>query len=150
MQTADITKTENINTNDNLENQEIRDIMDQGYQHGFVTDIETDTFLPGLDESVIRALSKKKNEPEFVLEWRLKAFEHWKTLKEPLWSSVKFPPIDYQALSYYSAPKQKPKLNSLDEVDPKLLETYKKLINIPFEQLPASIFYLDKKSNKIK
>ncbi len=102
-------------------------IISQGYQHGFVTDIETETFPPGLDESIIRALSKKKNEPDFVLQWRLKAFEYWKTLEEPKWSSVNFPSIDYQALSYYSAPKQKKKLESLDEVDPKLLETYQKL-----------------------
>lgn len=111
-----------------MSNQEQLDsIMSQGYQHGFVTDIETETFPPGLDESVIRALSKKKNEPDFVLQWRLKAFEYWKTLEEPKWSSVQFPPVDYQALSYYSAPKQKKKLESLDEVDPKLLETYQKL-----------------------
>lgn len=106
---------------------ELTDILSQGYQHGFVTDIDTDTFPPGLDESVIRAISLKKNEPEFVLKWRLQAFEYWKTLETPEWSSVHFPAIDYQALSYYSAPKQKKKLESLDEVDPKLLETYKKL-----------------------
>ncbi len=108
-------------------NTQLDQLITQGYQHGFVTDIETETFLPGLDESVIRALSKKKNEPEFVLKWRLQAFEHWKTLETPQWSSVHFPPIDYQALSYYSAPKQKKKLESLEEVDPKLLETYQKL-----------------------
>lgn len=113
--------------NSTTNNPEIHDMLSQGYQHGFITDIDTETFLPGLDESVIRALSQKKNEPEFVLAWRLQAFEHWKTLKEPSWSSVHFPPIDYQALSYYSAPKQKKTLGSLDEVDPKLLETYKKL-----------------------
>lgn len=106
---------------------ELTDILSQSYQHGFVTDIDTDTFPPGLDESVIRAISLKKNEPEFILKWRLQAFEYWKTLETPEWSSVHFPPIDYQALSYYSAPKQKKKLESLDEVDPKLLETYKKL-----------------------
>lgn len=112
---------------------ELNKIIGQSYEHGFVTDIDTETFLPGLDESVIRALSQKKNEPEFILAWRLKAFEHWKTLKEPLWSSVHFPPIDYQALSYYSAPKQKKKVESLDEIDPKLLETYKKL-GIPLNE----------------
>jgi len=109
-------------------NEQIHSILDREYQHGFVTDIETDTFDPGLDESVIRRLSAIKKEPEFLLEWRLKAFQHWQTLSHPAWSSVHYPPIDYQAIAYYSAPKKMgdgPK--SLDEVDPELLKTYEKL-----------------------
>lgn len=109
-------------------NEQIHSILDREYQHGFVTDIETDTFDPGLDESVIRRLSAIKKEPEFLLEWRLKAFQHWQTLSHPEWSSVHYPPIDYQAIAYYSAPKKLgdgPK--SLDEVDPELLKTYEKL-----------------------
>ncbi|MGA9853347.1 MAG: Fe-S cluster assembly protein SufB [Gammaproteobacteria bacterium] len=98
------------------------------YRHGFVTDIEADTVAPGLNEDVIRLISAKKNEPPFMLDWRLKAYRHWLTMQEPHWAHVKHPPINYQAISYYSAPKSKkvaPK--SLDEVDPKLLETYEKL-----------------------
>ena len=100
----------------------------QKYQHGFVTDIEADTVPPGLDEDVIRLISRKKEEPEFMLEWRLKAYRHWLTMKEPHWAHLRITPIDYQAISYYSAPKARgdaPK--SLEEVDPKLLETYDKL-----------------------
>ena len=113
---------------------EIDSLLEQEYQHGFVTDIETETFAPGLNEDVIRRLSAIKNEPEFMLEWRLQAFAHWKTLTPPQWSSVHFKPVDYQALSYYSAPKNRedgPK--SLDEVDPELLRTYEKL-GIPLRE----------------
>jgi Fe-S cluster assembly protein SufB len=109
-------------------------IVGQKYRHGFVTDIESDTVPPGLDESVIRLISHKKKEPEFLLKWRLKAFEHWTSLREPRWAHLRIQPIDYQAISYYSAPKTKadgPK--SLDEVDPKLLETYDKL-GIPLHE----------------
>jgi Fe-S cluster assembly protein SufB len=98
------------------------------YRHGFVTDIDSDTLPPGLDEDVVRFISRKKKEPEFLTQWRLKAFRHWLTMKEPHWAHLRVNPIDYQAISYYSAPK--PKANapkSLDEVDPKLLETYAKL-----------------------
>src|SRR5690606_37284918 len=98
------------------------------YQHGWATDIESDTVPPGLDEDVIRLISKKKGEPEFLLNWRLDSFRHWLTTKQPNWAHLRVEPIDYQAISYYSAPKSKkdaPK--SLDEVDPKLLETYEKL-----------------------
>ncbi|PJD92790.1 MAG: Fe-S cluster assembly protein SufB [Legionella sp.] len=115
-------------------NEQINSMLDREYQHGFVTDIEVDTFPPGLDEAVIRRLSAVKNEPEFVLEWRLQAFRYWQTLTPPVWSSVHFPEIDYQALSYYSAPKKLqdgPK--SLDEVDPELLRTYEKL-GIPLHE----------------
>ena len=115
-------------------NQSIHDVLERDYQHGFVTNIESDTFAPGLNEDVIRRLSAIKGEPEFVLEWRLKAFEHWKTMSPPEWSSVKFPAIDYQAIAYYSAPKNiKDGPKSLDEVDPELLRTYEKL-GIPLRE----------------
>lgn len=112
---------------------EVNELIKQDYEAGFVTDIETDTVAPGLNEEVIRLISSKKNEPEFLLEWRLKAFEHWKTLKEPNWGQVNFPPIDYQDIIYYSAPKTKPSPKSLDEVDPELLRTYEKL-GIPLHE----------------
>ncbi|MCU0332717.1 MAG: Fe-S cluster assembly protein SufB [Ignavibacteriaceae bacterium] len=105
----------------------IEELANKEYKYGFVTDIETDSLPKGLSEDIIRQLSTKKNEPEFMLEWRLKAYRHWLTLKEPHWANVKYSPVDYQNLSYYSAPKKKPTLKSLDEVDPELLEVYKKL-----------------------
>jgi Fe-S cluster assembly protein SufB len=105
----------------------IQEITQQEYKYGFVTDIEADTAPPGLDESIIRFISAKKEEPEWLLEFRLKAFRHWQTMKEPTWANVKYPPIDYQSIIYYSAPKQKKKLNSLDEVDPELRATFEKL-----------------------
>src|SRR5580698_8917968 len=107
---------------------QLESLIARGYQHGFVTDIESDTVPPGLDESVVRLISRKKNEPAFLTEWRLKALRHWLTMPEPHWAHVRVAPIDYQAISYYSAPKAKtdgPK--SLADVDPKLLETYEKL-----------------------
>ena len=103
-------------------------LLGQGYRHGFITDIDSDTLPPGLDEDVVRFISRKKKEPEFLLNWRLKAFRHWLTMKEPHWAHLRVNPIDYQSISYFSAPKinaNAPK--SLDEVDPKLLETYEKL-----------------------
>ena len=109
-------------------------LVEQKYRHGFVTDIESDTVAPGLDEDVIRLISRKKGEPAFMTEWRLQAFRHWQTMAEPTWAHVRYEPIDYQAISYYSAPKSlenAPK--SLDEVDPKLLETYDKL-GIPLHE----------------
>src|SRR5438128_2636489 len=112
----------------------IEGFVKQEYKYGFYTDVETDSAAPGLTEETIRFISNKKNEPEFLLEWRLKAFRHWLTLKEPTWPKVQHPPIDYQRISYYSAPKKRgdgPK--SLDEVDPKLLETYEKL-GIPLKE----------------
>lgn len=115
-------------------NEQIHSLLEREYQHGFVTDIEVDTFDPGLNEEVIRRLSAIKGEPEFLLEWRLKAFEYWQSMPHPEWSSVHYPPIDYQSVSYYSAPKSKkdaPK--SLDEVDPELLRTYEKL-GIPLRE----------------
>lgn len=106
----------------------VEDLVRQEYRAGFITDIEADTIPAGLNEDVIRLLSSKKNEPAFMLEWRLNAYRHWLEMKEPKWAHVHYPPVDYQSISYYSAPKSKkegPK--SLDEVDPKLLETYEKL-----------------------
>lgn len=97
------------------------------YKYGFVTDIEADEAPKGLDENIIRFIAAKKNEPQWMLDWRLKAYRHWRTLQEPKWSNVKHPPINYQDIIYYSAPKQKDKLNSLDEIDPELLRTLEKL-----------------------
>ena len=108
-------------------NETIQEIAQQDYKYGFVTDIESDVVPPGLSEDVVRTISLKKGEPEWMLEWRLKAFRHWLTMKEPTWANVHYAPIDYQATSYYSAPKQKKKLNSLDEVDPELRATFDKL-----------------------
>src|SRR3970282_1517771 len=105
-----------------------QELATREYKAGFVADIEEEMVPRGLNEDIVRLISQKKKEPEWLLEWRLKAYRHWLTMKEPTWAHVKYPPIDYQAISYYSAPKQKqdgPK--SLDEVDPKLLETYEKL-----------------------
>ncbi|MBK9452833.1 MAG: Fe-S cluster assembly protein SufB [Bacteroidetes bacterium] len=105
----------------------IEDIAGQEYAYGFVTDIESDRAPKGLNEDIVRLISSKKNEPEWLLNWRLRAFRHWLTMKEPHWQNVQYPPIDYQDITYYAAPKQKPKLNSLDEVDPELLKTFAKL-----------------------
>ena len=118
-------------------NAEVDALVRREYQHGFVTDLESDTVPPGLDEDVVRLISRKKGEPEFLVEWRLKAYRHWLTMTEPRWANVTHAPIDYDGISYYSAPKSKddgPK--SLDEVDPKLLETYEKL-GIPLEERAA-------------
>ncbi len=105
----------------------IQQITEQEYKYGFVTNIEADVVPPGLNEEIIRTISAKKGEPEWLLEWRLKAFRHWLTMKEPTWANVHYDPVDYQAISYYSAPKQQKKLNSLDEVDPELRKTFEKL-----------------------
>jgi Fe-S cluster assembly protein SufB len=107
--------------------QDLDALVAQKYRHGFVTDIESDTVPPGLDEDVIRLISRKKCEPQFMLDWRLKAYRHWLTLQEPDWAHLRIAPIDYQAISYYSAPKKKDGPKSLEEVDPKLLATYEKL-----------------------
>lgn len=115
-------------------NKELSSLLDQDYKHGFTTDIEVETFAKGLNEDVIRRLSAIKNEPEFLLEWRLQAFRYWQTMPHPQWSSVHFQPIDFQDIAYYSAPKNLqdgPK--SLDEVDPELLKTYAKL-GIPLHE----------------
>jgi Fe-S cluster assembly protein SufB len=119
-----------------LANEAVREIVRQDYEHGFVTAIDSETLPPGLDENTIRAISARKGEPEWMLEWRLKAFRHWLTLEEPKWSSVDHPPIDYQAISYYSAPKANAGPKSLDELDPELRRTYEKL-GIPLEEQKA-------------
>ncbi|MEL7539182.1 MAG: Fe-S cluster assembly protein SufB [Pseudomonadota bacterium] len=113
---------------------DVEDFVGQRYRHGFFTDIESDTVPPGLSEAIVREISARKNEPDFMLEWRLAAYRHWLTMPEPEWAHVSHEPIDYQAISYFSAPKSdadRPK--SLDEVDPKLLETYDKL-GIPLHE----------------
>lgn len=111
-------------------------ITSQEYKHGFVTDIESDTAPPGLNEEVIRFISAKKKEPQWLLDFRLEAFAKWQKMQEPTWASVNFDPIDYQSVIYYSAPKQKDGPKSLDDVDPALLETYKKL-GIPLHEQEA-------------
>ena len=110
-----------------MANEAIKDLTKQEYKWGFTSPIEADAFPRGLNEDIIRLISKTKNEPEFMLEWRLKAYRHWITLKEPTWQNVHYPPIDYQSLYYYSAPKAAKKLNSLDEVDPEIRKTFDKL-----------------------
>jgi len=110
----------------------IESFVSQDYKWGFVTEIEQDVAPPGLNEDTIRLISAKKSEPEWLLKWRLKAYRHWLTMKEPTWHNVHYPPIDYQAISYYAAPKKKA-LQSLDEVDPELLRTYEKL-GIPLDE----------------
>ena len=114
-------------------NQDLKKLVKREYKEGFVTDIESDTIAPGLNEDVVRLISAKKEEPEFMLEYRLKAFRRWQKMKEPEWAHISYPKIDLQNISYYSAPKAIPKLESLDQVDPKLLETYEKL-GIPLEE----------------
>ena len=112
----------------------IESIVNRRYEHGFVTDIATDTMPPGLDEDVVRAISARKNEPVFLLEWRLRAYRQWREMQEPDWAHVHYPPIDFEAISYYASPKSdddRPK--SLEDVDPKLLETYDKL-GIPLHE----------------
>ena len=112
----------------------IESLVKQEYKYGFVTDVEADSAPPGLNEDIVRLISAKKHEPEFMLAWRLKAYRHWLTLKEPTWPHVHYPAIDYQNAVYYSAPKKKGDgSKSLDEVDPKLLETYEKL-GIPLKE----------------
>ena len=111
----------------------VTEAIDNDYKYGFTTNVESDTFAKGLDEGVVRAISKKKGEPEFMLNFRLKAYEKWLTMKEPAWPNVQYPKIDFQNISYYSAPKPKKKLASLDEVDPEVLSTFEKL-GIPLEE----------------
>ena len=115
-----------------MSNELIKKSIAEDYKYGFETDIEQDTFPPGLDENVIQKLSTIKNEPEWLFEWRLKAYRHWLKMTEPNWANVKFNPIDYQSISYYSAPKKR-SAGSLDEIDPKILETYTKL-GIPLDE----------------
>ena len=105
----------------------IETLVSKEYQYGFVTDVEADTLPPGLNEDIVRAISARKNEPAWMLEWRLKAYRRWLAMTEPHWPNVTYAPIDYQAVSYYSAPKSAKPLQSLDEVDPEILKTYEKL-----------------------
>ncbi|MFP4004507.1 MAG: Fe-S cluster assembly protein SufB, partial [Alphaproteobacteria bacterium] len=119
-------------TNDTID--EVRNLTTDKYKYGFTTDIESEKAPKGLSEDTVRFISAKKGEPEWMLEWRLKAFRRWKNLSEPLWARVQYPPLDYQNAYYYAAPKSKddgPK--SLDEVDPELLRTYEKL-GIPLQE----------------
>jgi Fe-S cluster assembly protein SufB len=104
-----------------------KELETKEYEYGFFTDIESDTFPVGLDEDVVRAISKRKEEPEWMTEWRLEAFRYWQTMEEPEWANVNYEKPDFQSISYYSAPTNKPKYGSLDEVDPELLDTFKKL-----------------------
>ena len=113
--------------------QRLDELISQEYKHGFVTDLEADVIPKGLSEAVIRLISSKKNEPQFMLDWRLQAYRHWLTMTEPQWPNVHYPPIDYQDIIYYSAPKARAGPKSLDEVDPELLETYDKL-GIPLKE----------------
>ena len=116
------------------EQNSVSDILeDNTYKFGFTTDVESETFAKGLDEDVVRAISKKKEEPQFMLDFRLKAFAKWKTMKAPKWPNVQYPPIDFQDISYYSAPKKKKVLQSLDEVDPEVMRTFEKL-GIPLDE----------------
>ncbi len=114
----------------------IQNLVNQKYKHGFHTDIESDTVPKGLNEDVVRVISAKKNEPEWLLEFRLKSFRHWQTMTEPKWPNVKYPRIDFQNMSYYSAPKPKATKKSMDEVDPELLRTFEKL-GVPMHERAA-------------
>ena len=121
----------------NSSQQSIETLIKSDYKYGFVTDIESDTIPPGLNEDVIRQISAKKNDPLWLQEWRLKAYQRWLTMKDPEWAHINYPDIDFQAISYYSAPKQKGEMpKSLDEIDPQILDTYNKL-GIPLEEQMA-------------
>ena len=114
-------------------NRELTELTEQAYKYGFVTDVAEDRIRKGLDEDVVRLISSKKNEPAFLLDFRLKAFRHWLTLEEPTWAKVRYNPIDYQGIVYYSAPRPRKKLASMDEVDPEMREAFAKL-GIPLEE----------------
>src|SRR4030088_855692 len=112
----------------------IEGLVQQEYKYGFITDVEADSAPPGLNEDIVRLISAKKKEPEWMLEWRLKAYRHWLTMEEPTWANIHYSPIDYQSIAYYAGPKPRgsgPK--SLDEVDPEILATYEKL-GIPLRE----------------
>src|SRR5438067_231800 len=111
----------------------IEELATREYKYGFVTDVEAEELPPGLNEDIVRRISAKKNEPAWMLEWRLKAFRAWQKMTEPVWHNVHYAPIDYQKIIYYSAPKQKPSLKSMDEVDPEVRKTFEKL-GIPLEE----------------
>ncbi len=112
---------------------EVENLTQSEYKWGFITDIQADSAPNGLNEDIIKFISKKKNEPEWMTQWRLKSFHHWLKMEEPTWQKVKYPKIDFQDICYYSAPKSKPKLDNLDDVDPELLKTFEKL-GIPLEE----------------
>ena len=114
----------------------LQNLVNQPYKHGFVTEIESDVAPKGLNEDIIRLISTKKNEPEWLLDFRLKAYEQWLKMEEPKWPNVRYPAIDFQAISYYAAPKPKQKLNSMDEVDPEFLRTFEKL-GVPMHERAA-------------
>ena len=116
-----------------MKTREVEKLADREYKYGFVSDIEADEAPKGLNEDIIRLISAKKKEPEWLLEWRLKAFQYWKTIKEPTWHNVRYEPIDYQDIRYYSAPKKKKSLKSMDEVDPEVRRTFEKL-GIPLDE----------------
>ncbi len=116
-----------------MANEQVEELARKEYKYGFVSDIEADQAPRGLSEDIVRLISAKKNEPQFMLDWRLKAYRHWVTMKEPAWQNVHYPPIDYQDVIYYSAPKPKKLLKSLDEVDPEIRATFDKL-GIPLEE----------------
>ncbi|NLB92198.1 MAG: Fe-S cluster assembly protein SufB, partial [Bacteroidales bacterium] len=111
----------------------LAEVTQREYKYGFYTDIETDIIPPGLNEDVIRTIWEKKNEPDFMLEFRLTAFRKWQKMKMPNWAYLNIPPFDFQSISYYAAPKNKPKYNSIEEVDPELIDTFNKL-GIPLEE----------------
>ena len=111
----------------NKDNQILEEITSKEYEHGWTVDLETDTAPKGLDESTVRFISKRKNEPEWLLEWRLNAFRTWIKMKEPVWPNVKYPAINYQDIIYYSAPKQKVAPKNLEDIDPEMLRTFEKL-----------------------
>src|SRR5438132_3063665 len=113
--------------------QVIQDLANREYKYGFITDIEQEAVPRGLSEDIVRLISAKKHEPAWLLDWRLKAYRMWLTMKEPAWGNIKYGPIDYQNIIYYSAPKRKPSLKSLDEIDPDIRSTFDKL-GIPLEE----------------
>lgn len=115
------------------EKKDLKELVEKEYKYGFTTDVEEESAPPGLNEDIIRLISSKKNEPEWLLEWRLKAYQIWLTMQEPTWANIKYGPIDYQKIVYYSAPKKRSNLKSLDEVDPEIIKTFEKL-GIPLQE----------------
>ena len=122
-----IVEQDNGQTSPSRISAEVRELAERPYQHGFVSDIDTDVIPKGLSEDVVRLISSKKNEPAWLLEWRLQAYRHWLTMEEPDWQNARYAPIDFQDIAYYAAPKTKPKLASMDEVDPELRAMFDKL-----------------------
>ena len=121
-----------------MANQDLKELAGREYKYGFKSDIEADQVPRGLSEETVRLISAKKNEPAFMLEFRLKAYKHWLTMTEPTWAHIHYPKIDYQNVIYYSAPKPKKKLNSMDEVDPEIRATFDKL-GIPLDEQKMQI-----------